>query len=93
MNAQSCLAASDVATFQLQHLPMSLEAGPPREVKNLTLKKLQGALKKAGIHWLQEPEQMILLELLQQETWQISADFSRFQISVDSATLHPLSCY
>lgn len=58
---------------------MSLEAGPPREVKNLALKKLQGALKKAGIHWLQEPEQMILLELLQQETWQISADF-RFQL-------------
>lgn len=67
LNAQSCLAASEVATFQLQNLPMSLEAGPPRDVKNLTLQKLQAALRKAGIHWLQEPEKMILLEVLQQE--------------------------
>ena len=83
MNAQSCLAASDVATFQLQHLPMTLEAGPPREVKFLTLKKLQGALKKAGIHWLQEAQQMSLLELLQQETWHFQS--SDFQIPLHLA--------
>ena len=78
MKAQSCLAASEVATFQLQNLPMSLEAGPPREVKNLTLQKLQAALRKAGIHWLQEPEKMILLEVLQQETWQLISAYFRF---------------
>ena len=63
----SCMERSQLDELQLQHLPMKLEAGAEREVQNLTMKSLQHALKRAGIHWLQDPEMTILLELLQQD--------------------------
>lgn len=48
-------------------LPETLEAGRPRDVQKLGMRDFQRALGRAGIHWLKEPEQMILLTAIQRE--------------------------
>ena len=53
--------------FEDLHLPETLEAGRPRNLQNLSLKDFRTALKRAGIHWLQEPEEMILFSLIQKD--------------------------
>jgi len=55
------LELNELETIQLGQLPLTLEAGRPRDVRKVSLKVLQVALRRAGIHWVQEAEEMILL--------------------------------
>ncbi|CAE6971888.1 unnamed protein product [Symbiodinium sp. CCMP2456] len=48
-------------------LPEKLEIGRPRHARKLRPKGLREALREAGIYWLREPEEEMLLEVLQQE--------------------------
>ena len=55
------LELNELEAIQLGQLPLTLEAGRPRDVRKVSLKVLQVALRRAGIHWVQEAEEMILL--------------------------------
>ena len=64
------LSRSELATLPL---PATLEAGRPREVQRLSSKGLLKALRRTGIHWLGEDEQLLLLSALKEQgedsTW------------------------